>query len=68
MGKIEITLKKSIIGFPSGQRKTVASLGLKRVHSKVQHEDTPSIMGMVSKIRHLIEVKNIISDRESGGE
>ena len=66
MGKIEITLKKSTIGFPSGQRKTIASLGLKRLHSKVHHEDTPSILGMVSKVRHLIEVKNITSDRESG--
>lgn len=66
MGKIEITLKKSVIGYPSGQRKTVASLGLKRVRSKVMHEDTPSIMGMVSKIKHLIDVKNITSDSEAG--
>ena len=56
MAKIAITLKKSTIGFSRDQRRTVASLGLRRIRQTVEHEDTPAIQGMVRKVRHLIEV------------
>lgn len=56
MAKITITLKKSIIGKPETQRKTVASLGLKRINHTVEHEDTPQIRGQVEKISHLVTV------------
>ena len=58
MAKIEIVWKKSTIGFPRDQRKTIASLGLRRLNQTVEHEDTPSIRGMVHKVRHLVEVKD----------
>ena len=56
MAKIAITLKKSTIGFSRDQRRTVASLGLRRIRQTVEHEDTPAIQGMVRKVRHLVEV------------
>lgn len=59
VAKISITLKKSTIGFPSDQRGTVAGLGLRRLHQTVEHEDTPSIRGMVHKVRHLVEVESV---------
>ena len=50
-------MKRSTIGFPRDQRGTVAGLGLRRLHQTVEHEDTPSIRGMLHKVRHLVEVK-----------
>ena len=57
MTRMAITWKKSAIGFPRGQRKTIESLGLRRLHQTVEHDDTPSIRGMVNKVRHLVEVE-----------
>ena len=56
MGKITVTLKKSVIGHPQDQRGTVAGLGLRKLNQTVEHEDTATIRGMVSKISHLVEV------------
>jgi large subunit ribosomal protein L30 len=56
MVRIAITLKKSTIGFPQNQRRTVAGLGLRRLHQTVVHEDTPTIRGMVNKVIHLLEI------------
>ena len=56
MSKISITLKRSTIGYARNQRRVIASLGLRRLHQTVEHEDTPSIRGMVQKVRHLLEV------------
>ena len=57
MPRISITWKKSSIGFSKDQKRTIASLGLRRLNQVVEHEDTPSIRGMVSKVQHLLEVK-----------
>jgi len=59
MAKIEITWKKSFIGHKQDQRRTIASLGLHRLHHTVVHEDTPSIRGMIHHVRHLVEVKEV---------
>ena len=59
MGRIAITWKKSSIGFPQDQRRTLAGLGLRKLNQTVQHEDSPSIMGMVHKVRHLIAVSKL---------
>ena len=59
MGKITVTLKKSVIGYPLDQRGTVAGLGLRKLHQTVEHEATATIRGMVNKIIHLVEVTEI---------
>ena len=51
-----VTWRKSGIGYSRDQRKTIASLGLHRLNHTVEHEDTPSIRGMVSKVQHMVEV------------
>jgi large subunit ribosomal protein L30 len=61
--KIAITWKRSTIGFPRGQRATIAGLGLHRLHHRVEHEDTPSIRGMVRKVQHLVEIEELPSTR-----
>jgi large subunit ribosomal protein L30 len=59
MAKLQITLKKSLIGRPQTQRTTVNSLGLRKLHQTVVHNDNVAIRGMVDKVSHLVEVKQI---------
>ncbi len=58
-GTLRITLVRSTIGRPADQGRTIASLGLRRLNSTVERPDNPSIRGMVTKIRHLVEVEEI---------
>ena len=41
---------------PGNQKKTLLSLGLKKIGQVVEHQDTPSIMGMINKVKHLVTV------------
>lgn len=59
MAKVKVTLTKSIIGKPETQRQTVKSLGLKKMHQTVEHEDTPQLRGQVAKVSHLVTVEEI---------
>lgn len=63
MDKIFVTWKRSAIGSSKDQRRTIAGLGLRRLHQTVEHEGSPSIMGMVNKVRHLVEVTSFPSFR-----
>ena len=56
MAKLKIKWVRSQIGFERDQRRTVKALGLRRLHQTVEHEDTPTIRGMVHKVRHLLEI------------
>ena len=58
-GVLRITLVRSTIGRPADQGRTVASLGLRRLNATVERPDNPSIRGMVTKIRHLVEVEEL---------
>ena len=57
MSKILIKWKRSTIGCPRNQRRVIRALGLRRLNHEVMHEDTPSILGMVHKVKHLISVR-----------
>lgn len=59
MAKLQITLKRSLIGRPGNQRATVQSLGLSKLNSTVVKEDNAAIRGMVNTISHLVEVKEV---------
>ena len=59
MKKIRVTLVKSVIGSLPVQRKTVKALGLGKISSSVEREATPSILGMVRTISHLVKVEDI---------
>jgi large subunit ribosomal protein L30 len=59
MAKIKITLVKSKIGSTKRQKLILEALGLKKLNSSVEHEASPSIMGMVNKMNHLIKVEEI---------
>ena len=57
MAKLRIKLVKSPIGYERDQRATVRALGLRRLQSVVEKDDTRDIRGMVHKVRHLIKVE-----------
>jgi len=59
MAKIKITLVKSSIGSTKRQKLILESLGLRKLHQTVEHEASPSIMGMVDKMKHLVQVEEI---------
>lgn len=56
MAQVRVTQTRSLIGCPQDQRRTVRALGLRRIGHSVLQEDTPSIQGMLFKVRHLVEV------------
>ncbi len=56
-GTITVTLVKSPTGFNRNQGEVVRSLGLRRIRHSVELKDTPSIRGMVHKVRHLVTVR-----------
>jgi large subunit ribosomal protein L30 len=49
--------KGSGICTPKDQKATLRGLGLRRLGERVVREDTPSIRGMVHKVRHLVEIE-----------
>ncbi|XMD33410.1 MAG: 50S ribosomal protein L30 [Candidatus Karelsulcia muelleri] len=51
---IKILLKKSSIKKSKYQKLTLLALGLKKLNSTVEHILTPSIMGMIKKVSHLL--------------
>ena len=55
MAKLCITWKKSAIGRPSRQGKTIKALGLRKLNDTVYHEDTPQIRGMINSVEHLLD-------------
>ncbi len=59
MARLQITWKKSAIGRPQRQRRTIEALGLRKLHQTVEHEDTPQIRGMVNTVSHLVECVSI---------
>jgi len=58
MAQIKIKQIKSRINCQAVQKRTLDALGLKKMNHTVVKEDTPSVMGMVNKVRHLVEVTN----------
>jgi large subunit ribosomal protein L30 len=54
---LKVTWVKSAIGYSVRQKKTVRALGLRRLGQTVEHDDTPIIRGMISKVSHLVRVE-----------
>jgi large subunit ribosomal protein L30 len=59
MKKIKITQVRSAIDRPIRQKRSLEALGLKKMHQTVEHNPTPQILGIVEKIKHLIQVEEI---------
>ncbi|MCC6731529.1 MAG: 50S ribosomal protein L30 [Chthonomonadales bacterium] len=57
MADLKITLTRSPIGNPEGQKRTARALGLTRMQRTVVRPDNPQIRGMIRAIRHLLTVE-----------
>ena len=59
MEKIKIKQIKSSIKRLQTQKRTLESLGLRGIGKEVLHEVTPSILGMIEKVKHLVLVTKL---------
>jgi len=57
MAKIKVKQVKSGIKRPQNQKRTLEALGLRRIGQVVEHEDTPNILGMIDKVKHLVSTE-----------
>jgi large subunit ribosomal protein L30 len=59
MKKIKITLVKSPIDRPERQKQILVALGLNKTNATKEVEASPSILGMVRKVTHLVKVEEL---------
>ena len=57
--RIRVTLVHSTIGQKPEKVATIRTLGLKKMNSSVEHAATPSILGMVASVSHLVKCEEI---------
>ncbi len=57
MATIKVKQVRSAIGRTKTQKLTLEALGLRKLNQVVEHEATPSILGMVVAVKHLVEVQ-----------
>jgi large subunit ribosomal protein L30 len=53
--KVKVTLVKSLIGTKQSHRATVRGLGLRRINSSSELQDTPAVRGMINKVSYLLK-------------
>ena len=58
VGKVRITLVRSVIGTSSNVRETVKSLGLGKMNSSAIQAKTPDILGKINLVAHLVLVED----------
>jgi large subunit ribosomal protein L30 len=54
---VKVTQVRSPIGRRKDQRETLIGLGLNKMRRARELEDTPSVRGMIAKVRHLVDVE-----------
>ncbi|NLN25229.1 MAG: 50S ribosomal protein L30 [Bacteroidetes bacterium] len=59
MAKIRVTKIRSVIKRPENQKRTMEALGLRKIGQTVEHEDNPSIQGMIKTVNHLVSVETV---------
>ncbi len=57
MAKIKVKQVKSSIKRPQNQKRTLEALGLRKIGQVVEHDDTPNIIGMINKVKHLVSTE-----------
>lgn len=59
MATIRVTQVRSIIDCSHRQKNTMRALGLHKINHSVEHTATPQILGMIEKVRHLVQVEEL---------
>jgi len=57
MTRLRIRWVRSASGHKADQKRTIRALGLRRLGQSVEHSDSPSVRGMISKVQHLVAVE-----------
>jgi len=57
--KLRVTYVKSAIGYSERHKATIRALGLSRLNQTVEHNDTPSVRGMLAKVDHLVRFEEV---------
>ena len=57
MAKIKVELVRSKINSNERQKRTLQALGLNKINSYAIHNETPQILGMIEKVKHLVKVE-----------
>ena len=57
--KLKITQIRSVIGSTQRKKRTIEAIGLRKINHSVVHKDTPSIRGMIKKVRELVGVEEV---------
>ena len=57
--RLRITQYRSAISRRQNQKDTIRSLGIRRLHQTVEHNDTPTIRGMIDTVKHLVRVEEV---------
>jgi large subunit ribosomal protein L30 len=57
VAKLKITQTRSEIGQSQGHRGTLRALGLGKIGRTAEHQESPSLVGMLRKVRHLVTVE-----------
>jgi large subunit ribosomal protein L30 len=55
--KLQITYKKSAIGYNKRQKATIKALGFRKLNQTVVHDNTAAIRGMIARVSHLVTVE-----------
>ena len=59
MSRLRIKWRKSSIGHSKDQAQTLRALGFRHLNQTIEREDSPSIRGMIGKVKHLLTVEEI---------
>jgi len=57
--KLEVTLRRSLVGANPSARGTVRALGLRRIGQTVELPDDPAVRGQLRAVRYLIEWEEV---------
>ena len=68
MAELKVTWRKSAIGYAKDQKATIRALGLRRLNQTVVFQDSPSIRGMLAKVRHLVVVEEVPAESAAPGK
>jgi large subunit ribosomal protein L30 len=53
---VKVKLVRSVAGTRESHRATVRGLGLRKLNSESELEDTPAVRGMINKVAYLVKV------------
>ena len=57
--RLRVTQIRSAISRLESQKQTIRSLGIRRLHHTVEHDDTPMVRGMIATVQHLVRVEEV---------